>query len=95
MFGVIGMAGEIADFPLNRESRFFVEGVIAIFASDSFCDIDRRRLCGEEDFMMGNAEGTLGVSKGSKLRKACGAGDNGVRGAECLNSDLVGAADVV
>ena len=95
VIGVRGMAGEFADFPLIRESRLLVEGVIAIFASASFCDIDRRRLCDEEDFMMGDAEVMVGLSKGSKLRKACGSGDNGVRGAECFHSDFVGAVDVV
>jgi hypothetical protein len=95
VYGVRGMAGELADFPLILESHFLVEGVIAILARDSFCDIDRKRLWGEDDFMIGEAEVTVAVSKGSELRKACGSGDNGVRGAECFNSDFVGAVDVV
>jgi hypothetical protein len=39
-----------------RESHFLLDGVMAILARESFCDMERRRLCGEEvDLMMGEA----------------------------------------
>lgn len=61
VYGVMGMGGELTDFPLTRESHFLVEGEMAILARESFCDMDRRRLWGE-DLMMGEAEDTVDVS---------------------------------
>ena len=65
--------------PLTLESHFFAESVIAIFASESFCEMERSRLWGA-DLMIGEAALVLELSKGSELRKACVAGDCGVRG---------------
>jgi hypothetical protein len=54
VLGVRGVGGKFAGFPLTRESHFLVEGVIAILARESFCEMDRRRLCGG-DLIMGEA----------------------------------------
>jgi len=59
--GVRGMGGEVTPFPLTLESHFFVEGEMAILAKASFCDIERKRLCGE-DLIIGEAEDTVDVS---------------------------------
>lgn len=42
--GVAGVGGMFPALPLMRESHFLVEGVMAIFARESFWDIERRRL---------------------------------------------------
>lgn len=46
MNGVLGVSGMFADLPFILESHFLVEGVMAILAKDSLCEIARRRLCG-------------------------------------------------
>jgi hypothetical protein len=69
--------------PLMRESHFFVDGVIAIFARESFIEMERRRLCGE-DFRIGEAAEEVEVSYGSELRKEGVSGERGVRGGNGL-----------
>lgn len=79
--GVRGVAGVGGMFParaLRRESHFFVDGVMAMRARDSFCEMERRRLCGL-DLMMGDAALLFAFSNGSEERKAW-AGDWGVSG---------------
>jgi hypothetical protein len=58
--GVAGVGG-ILGLPLTRESHFLVEGPIAIFARESFMDMERRRLCGE-DLRIGEAAFVVDVS---------------------------------
>lgn len=53
--GVAGVGGICIVLPLIRLSHFLVDGVIAILARESFCEIERNRLCGP-DFMMGEAD---------------------------------------
>lgn len=66
--GVAGVGGMFPDLPWILESHFLVEGVMAILASDSFCEIERRRLCGP-DLMIGDAALVIVFSYGSELRK--------------------------
>jgi hypothetical protein len=79
VLGVAGVGGIMPALLFGRKSHFFVEGVIAILARESFCDIERSRLCGA-DLIMGDAEVVEAVSKGSELRKECVAGLCGVSG---------------
>jgi hypothetical protein len=44
VWGVIGVIGVGGALPLMRESYVFFAGVMAIFASESFIEIDRNRL---------------------------------------------------
>lgn len=53
--GVIGVVGPPGALPLMRESYGFFAGEIAIFARDSFMDIDRNRRCAAGFLMMGDA----------------------------------------
>ena len=79
MYGVAGVGGIVPALPLIRESHFFEEGVIAILASESFCEMLRNRLCGP-DFMIGDAAEVVLFSYGSELRNECCSGDSGVSG---------------
>lgn len=71
--GMYGDAGALAFF-------FDEDGVMAILASESFIEMERRRLC-VEGLLAGMAVLAAGFAKGSVLRKACVAGDMGVGGA--------------
>lgn len=72
--------------PLMRESHFFVDGVMAILARDSFIDIDRKRLR-DPLLMIGEAAEDVEFSYGSELRNSCGPGDRGVSGADDFTAD--------
>jgi hypothetical protein len=58
---VAGVGGIWFALPLRRESHFF-EGEMAILAKESFCEMERRRLCGPLDLMMGEADDVVEVS---------------------------------
>ena len=84
VMGVMGVAGvrgaPFAVFPFILESHFLVDGVMAILASESFIEMERRRRCGGAFLIMGDAALVAEFSYGSELRNACDAGDAGVRG---------------
>jgi len=43
VYGEAGVSGMFPFFPFTLESHFFVEGVMAILASESFWEMERRR----------------------------------------------------
>lgn len=85
VLGVVGVgraAGvggtELVGLPFILESHLRVVGEIAMRASESFCDMLRKRLCGA-DLRIGEAADVVELSNGSELRNECEPDEAGVR----------------
>jgi hypothetical protein len=101
VFGVVGVGSdagvggtEVAPLPFILESHFRVFGEIAMRASESFCEMLRKRLCGA-DLMIGEAADVVELSNGSELRNECWLEEPGVRSGKGDNGDETRNEDVL